>query len=129
MLEMANIKPGETLYDLGCGDGRILIAAVGNIRSKRWASRFRPSWWRRPRQRSNGRGWPSQAQVIQGDLLDVDLTGADVVTIYLATPFNEQLRPRLEKYLKPARGWFRTITRCRVGSRPRSTRRTARRAI
>jgi hypothetical protein len=39
--------------------------------------------------------------VIQGDLLDVDLTGADVVTMYLATSLNDKLRPRLEKYLKP----------------------------
>lgn len=42
-----------------------------------------------------------RAQVIQGDLLQTDLTGADVVTIYLATSFNEELRPRLEKFLKP----------------------------
>ena len=40
-----------------------------------------------------------RAHIIQGDLLQADLSGADVVTIYLATQLNAQLRPRLEKYL------------------------------
>ena len=44
-------------------------------------------------------GLNGRARIIQGDLLEVDLTGADVVTIYLATQLNAQLRPRLERYL------------------------------
>jgi hypothetical protein len=46
-------------------------------------------------------GLDSDARVIRGDLLEVDLSPADVVTIYLATDSNEILRPNLEKYLKP----------------------------
>src|SRR5579862_7787846 len=101
MLELANIKPGETVYDLGCGDGRILIAAAGKYKAKAVGVEISPKLAESATQRIARAGLDSQAKVIQGDLLDVDLTGADVVTIYLATSLNEKLRPRLEKYLKP----------------------------
>ena len=101
MLEMANIKPGETLYDLGCGDGRILIAAVQKYRVKAVGVEISPKLVAQATRSIDRAGLGEQARVIQGDLLDVDFSGADVVTIYLATPLNEQLRPRLEKLLKP----------------------------
>jgi len=46
-------------------------------------------------------GLASQARVIQGDVLQTDFSGADVVTMYLETELNAKLRPRLEKFLKP----------------------------
>jgi len=46
-------------------------------------------------------GLTTQARVMQGDVLQADLTGADVVTMYLETELNAKLRPRLEKFLKP----------------------------
>src|SRR5713226_7471893 len=101
MLELANIKPGETLYDLGCGDGRILIAAAEKYKAKAVGVEISPKLVAAATARIGREGLDGQARVIQGDLLDVDLTGADVVTIYLATSGNEKLRPRLEKYLKP----------------------------
>jgi SAM-dependent methyltransferase len=101
MLEIAKVKPGETLYDLGCGDGRILIAAVQKYQVKAVGVEISPKLVAQATRSIERAGLADQARVIQGDLLDVDFTGADVVTIYLATPLNEQLRPRLEKYLKP----------------------------
>src|SRR6266853_3645006 len=101
MLELANIKPGETLYDLGCGDGRILIAAVEKYKAKAVGVEIAPKEVAQARAQIQKEGIGSQARVIEGDLLETDLSGADVVTIYLTTSFNEQLRPRLEKYLKP----------------------------
>ena len=101
MLEIANIKPGETLYDLGCGDGRILIAAAEKYKAKAIGVEISPKLVATANSRIEKAGLEGQARVIQGDLLDVDLTGADVVTIYLATQLNAQLRPRLEKFLKP----------------------------
>jgi SAM-dependent methyltransferase len=101
MLEMARIKPGETLYDLGCGDGRILIAAVERYKVKAVGVEISPRLVAKATTSIAKAGLESQARVIQGDLLNVDFSDADVVTIYLATPLNEQLRPRLEKYLKP----------------------------
>lgn len=101
MLELAGIKPGETLYDLGCGDGRVLIAAVEKYNAKAIGVEINPKVAARAESWIKKAGVESQARVIQGDLLDVDLTGADVVVIYLERHLNEQLRPRLEKYLKP----------------------------
>jgi protein-L-isoaspartate O-methyltransferase len=101
MLELASIRPGETVYDLGCGDGRILIAAVQRFQAKAIGIEISPKIVAEARSRLKKAGIGDQAQVIQGDLLQADLTGADVVTIYLATSLNQELRPRLEKFLKP----------------------------
>jgi cyclopropane fatty-acyl-phospholipid synthase-like methyltransferase len=101
MLEMAGVKPGETLYDLGCGDGRILIAAAEKYKAKAVGIEISPKLAAEASARIDREGLAGRARVIQGDLLEADLTGADVVTIYLATSLNEKLRPRLERYLKP----------------------------
>jgi cyclopropane fatty-acyl-phospholipid synthase-like methyltransferase len=101
MLEMASIKPGETLIDLGCGDGRILITAVERYKAKAVGIEISPKLVAQATERIQREGLTDQAKVIQGDLLEADLTGADIVTIYLETSLNSQLRPRLEKFLKP----------------------------
>jgi len=101
MLEIAKIKPGETLYDLGCGDGRILIAAVEKYKVKAVGVEISPRLAAKATTSIEKAGLQSQARVIQGDLLNVDFTGADVVTIYLETKLNSELKPLLEKYLKP----------------------------
>src|SRR5580698_3570988 len=97
MLDLANIRPGETVYDLGCGDGRILIAAVERYKAKAVGIEISPKVAAQARARIQKEGISNQARVIEGDLLETDLTGADVVTIYLTTSFNEELRPRLER--------------------------------
>ena len=101
MLEIAGVKPGETVYDLGSGDGRILIAAAEKYKAKAVGIEISPKLAAEASARIDREGLGGQARVIQGDLLAADLTGADVVTIYLATSLNEKLRPRLERYLKP----------------------------
>jgi cyclopropane fatty-acyl-phospholipid synthase-like methyltransferase len=100
MLELANIKPGETLYDLGCGDGRILIAAVRKYKVNAVGIEISPKLVAKASASIRKAGLESQARVIQGDVLDVEPAGADVVYLYLSTRANEQLRPRLEAYLK-----------------------------
>jgi SAM-dependent methyltransferase len=101
MLELANIRPGETVYDLGCGDGRILIEAAQKYRAKAIGVEISPKIAAEARAKVKKAGLTQQVEVIEGDLLQADLSGADVVTIYLATSLNEELRPRLEKFLKP----------------------------
>lgn len=101
MLELANIKPGETLYDLGCGDGRILITAVQKYKVKAVGVEISPKLVAKARASIEKAGLQNEARVIQGDVLTADPTGADVVYLYLSTRLNEQLRPRLEAHLKP----------------------------
>jgi cyclopropane fatty-acyl-phospholipid synthase-like methyltransferase len=99
MLELANIKPGDTVYDLGCGDGRIVIAAALRYKAKAIGVEISPKLASQASSAIDKAGLNGRARVIQGDLLQADLTGADVVTIYLGTQLNAELRPRLEKYL------------------------------
>ena len=101
MLDMAKVKPGETVVDLGCGDGRILVAAAGKYKAKAVGVEISPKLVAEAKARIAKEGLTDQVQVLEGDLLQADLTGADVVTIYLAPEVNTQLRPRLERFLKP----------------------------
>jgi ubiquinone/menaquinone biosynthesis C-methylase UbiE len=100
MLEMADLKPSETLYDLGSGDGRILITAVQRFRAKAVGIEISDALVSSTTDRIFKLGFQNEARVIHADMMQVDLSSADVVTIYLATDSNEILRPNLEKYLK-----------------------------
>src|SRR5580692_7227007 len=100
MLELADLKPGEKLYDLGSGDGRILITAVVRFKAKAVGVEISDDLVNSTNARIRRLGLDNDAQVIHGNFLDVDLTPADVVTLYLATDANEMLRPNLEKFLK-----------------------------
>ena len=100
MLELADLKPGEKLYDLGSGDGRILITAVVRFKAKAVGVEISDDLVNSTNTRIRRLGLDNDAQVIHGNFLDVDLSPADVVTLYLATDANELLRPNLEKYLK-----------------------------
>jgi protein-L-isoaspartate O-methyltransferase len=99
MLEMAALKPGETVYDLGSGDGRILITAVQRFHAKAVGIELSDTLVQTSTERILKLGLENEARVIHGDLLKTDLSPADVVTIYLMTDSNEMLRPNLEKYL------------------------------
>lgn len=101
MLELANIKPGEKVYDLGSGDGRVLIAAVEKYKAHAVGVEISPKLVAAASTNIQKAGIVDQARVVQGDVMDADLNGADVVIIYLATSLNEKLRPRFEKFLKP----------------------------
>jgi len=101
MLEMADLKPGETLYDLGSGDGRILMTAVQRFRAKAVGIEISDALVDSTNTRIIKFGLQNEAKVIHADFLQVDLSPADVVTMYLATDANEMVRPNLEKYLKP----------------------------
>ena len=101
MLDIAKVKPGETVIDLGSGDGRILVAAVEKYKAKAIGVEISPKLVAQARERIERNGLSEQAKVIQGDILQADLSGADVVTMYLESKTNADLRPRLEKFLKP----------------------------
>ena len=101
MLEAAGLKPGETLYDLGSGDGRVLITAAQRFGARAVGIEISPREAKASTERIKTLKLDDKASVIEGDLLTADLSQADVVTIYLTTRSNDEIRPNLEKYLKP----------------------------
>jgi protein-L-isoaspartate O-methyltransferase len=101
MLELAQVKPHETVYDLGSGDGRVLIAAAQMFAAKAVGIEISPKEVVASRERIAKLHLDDRVKVVEGDLLKQDLSGADVVTIYLLTATNDLIKPNLEKYLKP----------------------------
>ncbi len=101
MLDLADLKPNETLYDLCSGYGRIIITAAQRFHAKAVGVEISDTLVRSTNDRIARFGLQNLASVIHGDMLAVDLSPADVVTIYLMTVSNGILRPNLEKYLKP----------------------------
>ena len=97
----SGLKPGETLYDLGSGDGRIVITAARKYGVKAVGVEISERLVRTANENIKRAGVEARVRIVQGHLLDVDLSEADVVTLYLLTSSNDQLRPNLEKYLKP----------------------------
>lgn len=127
MLEAAQVKSSDTLYDLGSGDGRIVITAAQKYGAKAVGVELSEELFRSTTERVKAMGLEDRVRIIHGDLLDVDLSPADVVTIYLLTSSNERLKPNLEKYLKPGarvvsndfeiRGWKpRNVVKITSGS-------------
>src|ERR1051326_315402 len=101
MLEMADLKQGETLYDLGSGDGRILITAAQRFHARAVGIEIEDALVKSSEQRVANMGLQNMVRIIHADLRTVDLSPADVVTMYLMTESNESLKPQLEKSLRP----------------------------
>ena len=101
MLAMANLKPGETLYDLGCGDGNILLAAAKHYKVKAVGIEISEQLAERAVERVRQAGLQKRVTVIHQNFMRADLSDANVVTLYLETTANDTLRPNLERYLKP----------------------------
>ena len=101
MLELAAIKPNEVVFDLGCGDGRILLQAAQKYQARAIGIEIDEKLVQTTNERVALLGLQNRVKVQQGNLLEADLSSADVVTIYLLTQSNALLRPRLEKMLRP----------------------------
>ena len=100
MLEIANLKPGEVLYDLGCGDGRIVIMAAKEFGAKAIGVEIREDLVKQCYKEVIRQGLENRVKIIHGDFFKVDISEADVVTLYLLTSVNEMLKPKLEKELR-----------------------------
>lgn len=101
MLEAAHVKPGDLVYDLGSGDGRILFTAVQEFGARAVGIEILPDLCERARDKVHSMGLDDKIRIVQGSALRTDLSPATVVTMYFLTGSNERLRPTLEKYLKP----------------------------
>ena len=101
MLSVAHIRPGEIVFDLGCGDGRILVAAAQQYKAKAVGVEISEPRVREANERIKRAGVENLASVRHADLMDVDLSPANVVILYLLRDSNDLVRPKLEKSLKP----------------------------
>ena len=101
MLELAKVRPGETVYDLGSGDGRVLITAVKQFKAHAVGIELSEDLYRLSNDKIARLGLQNEAHVINADVRTVDLSPADVVVMYLETDSNAKLRPMLEKMLRP----------------------------
>src|ERR1017187_7695483 len=101
MLALAKIKPTDVVYDLGCGDGRILISAVRLYHCRAVGVELSRDIYERTCLRIQSLSLTDRISVIHDNALHTDLSPADVVTLYLMTSTNERLKPQFERYLKP----------------------------
>jgi len=100
MIQLADLKPGQTLFDLGAGDGRLVILAAQHTGASAVGVEMRDDLVERARSEIKRLSLEDRVKMIHGDLFNVDLSEADVVTLYLTTSGNERLRPKLEHELK-----------------------------
>lgn len=108
MLDLSQIKAGENLYDMGCGDGRLIILAAKEAGAKSTGIDLREDLVERARTEVKRLNLEGKVTVIQGNFFDVSISDANVVTLYLTSSANERLRPKLEAELKP--GTLRDLT-------------------
>jgi SAM-dependent methyltransferase len=95
MLNLADLKPGEVLYDLGCGDGRIVIAAAKRGAGKAVGVDIDPQRIKEAWANARAAGVADRVTFIEGDLFKMDFADADVVTLYLLPDLNLKLRPKI----------------------------------
>ena len=101
MLELAQVKAGDTVYDLGCGDGRIVIAAVRDFKARRGIGvEIREDLVHKAREAVLANGLVGRVEIVQADMFGVDIHDADVVILYLSPIANELIRPKLERELR-----------------------------
>lgn len=100
MLELADVKPTDLLYDLGCGDGRIVITAAKKYGCQAMGVDIDPEQVREARANVKAAGVEDLVTIEQQDIFDLDLSKVDVVTLYLLPSLNEKLLPQLRK-MKP----------------------------
>ena len=101
MLQMANVKPGDVLYDLGCGDGRIVIAAAKRFGIRGVGIDIDPQRIAEAQENARKAGVSDRVKFIEGDLFDADIKEATVMTLYLLPEVNLRLRPKLLSELRP----------------------------
>lgn len=102
MLDMADVRRGDVVYDLGCGDGRIVIAAVKAGARRGVCVEIDPVRIAEARLNAQRAGVAADSiRFVEGDLFQVPIADATVVTLYLMPSVNERLRPRLLAELRP----------------------------
>ncbi len=101
MLKLANVTKDDTVYDLGCGDGRIVITAAKQFGAHGVGVDINPERIQEANENARKAGVADKVKFIEGDLFTAEIRPATVVTLYLLPSVNLKLRPRLLSELKP----------------------------
>ena len=101
MLTFAELQPNETLYDLGSGDGRILIMAATEFKAKAIGIELNPFMAAISNLRIFFRGLRSKVRIKWGNIFHCDISEADLVTMYLLQRTNNRIMKKLRAELKP----------------------------
>jgi precorrin-6B methylase 2 len=102
MLKLAKLKKGEMVYDLGCGDGRIVVTAA-KMGAKGKGFDVDPRRIKESKENVKKNKVEKEVQIIQEDIFELDLKEADVITLYLLPRLNVKLIPQLDKLRKGVR--------------------------
>src|ERR1700722_6775065 len=100
MFELADIRPGEVVYDLGCGDGRIPVMASKKFGVRSWGFDIDPVRVKESLENVKQNKVKNLVTIKLQDIFELDLSKADVITLYLLPRLNVKLIPQLDK-LKP----------------------------
>lgn len=101
MLQLGQVSPSDWVYDLGCGDGRIVIRAAEGYGARGLGVDLDRERIREARQGARARGVADRVQFKSMDLMQLDLAPATVVTLYLLPDTQLQIRDKLRRELKP----------------------------
>jgi SAM-dependent methyltransferase len=101
MLKLAKVTPDDVVYDLGSGDGRIVIAAAKKYGARGVGVELDPELIKTANKKAQKAGVADRVRFVQGDLFKTDLSEATVVTLYLSNSINRRLASILQRQLKP----------------------------
>ncbi|MBZ5621292.1 MAG: class I SAM-dependent methyltransferase [Acidobacteriia bacterium] len=101
MLKLAEVKKTDVVYDLGCGDGRIVIAAAKNFGARAVGIDINPVRISEAKENAGKAGVENLVRFEEGDLFQADIHQATVVTLFLLSSVNLRLRPKLLLDLRP----------------------------
>jgi tRNA G37 N-methylase Trm5 len=101
MLEVAGVKASDIVYDLGSGDGRIVITAATKYGARGVGIEIDPALVKKATDNAAAAGVSDRVRFLTQDVFTSDISEATVVTMYLLQSLNERLRPKLVRELKP----------------------------
>jgi len=101
MLELAQVKKGDVVYDLGSGDGRIVVTAAKKFGVKAIGFEIDPERIKESHENIKKAGVEKLVEIRKQDIRTVDLSGASVLTMYLLPDVNLMIRPNIWKQMKP----------------------------
>jgi SAM-dependent methyltransferase len=101
MLQLADVKASDVVYDLGSGDGRIVITAAKQYGARGVGVEIDPALVKQAADNAAAAGVAERVRFVTDNFFNADVSDATVVTLYLLQSLNERLRPKLVRTLKP----------------------------